>query len=163
MLKTKTVTCGIYCCTALYSTVYCLIVCPVFDVTSHVTLMMTGAKVGLFYRLELISTFKLEHKTRLCQKCPKTPRAIPKPTVFCLLCFVIFLRHESSDFCSPGVCMKRLYVPFPPLNSIPPFISTLCILSKSVSYLCCGYLRPHNSSQINSFDVAQSQISSLRL
>lgn len=70
------------------------------------------------------------------------------------LCFVIFLMHESSDFCSPA--WKRLYLPSPPLRpSLFPL--RVCLL---VSHLRRGYLQPHNSRQINSFDVAQSHISS---
>lgn len=80
----------------------------------------------------------------------------PPPTP--LLCFVIFLMHESSDFCSPA--WKRLYLPSPPLPSAPSFFISPPCLSPRLSHLRRGYLQPHNSRQINSFDVAQSHISS---
>lgn len=124
--------------TQLYS--WCIF-SPVFDVTSHVTLMMTGAKVGLSYHSELISTFKLEHKTRLCQKCQKIPQAILKLTVFCLPCFVIFLMYESSDFCSPGVCMKALR-PFPS-SVLRPSLFLCCVFSVRVSPISAAAIYGH--------------------
>lgn len=105
---------------------------------------------------KIISTFNskgTDDKTLLCQEKNKVILKLtgfpPSPS----LCFVIFLMHESSDFCSPA--WKRLYLPSPPLRSV-----LLYFPSVFVSHLRRGYLQPHNSRQINSFDVAQSHISS---